>query len=124
MLKPSIVTLFSLVQLLASNINGFSIQPRIVNGTLSNPLDFPFFASIGVIGRDPRLFLHCSATVLNKEWILTAAHCLSERDVSAYFGINANGDYSTTIDIAREHQFPHPDFFYNSDMSVVNNDIG
>lgn len=28
------------------HINGFTIQPKIINGVLSNPADYPFFVDI------------------------------------------------------------------------------
>lgn len=53
---------FALSVLAIASTHGFSVQPKIVNGAISNPADFPFFAYItypAVRGDS------CSATLLS-----------------------------------------------------------
>lgn len=74
-------------------------QLRIVGGNFASDHQFPYIVSINV----PYINLHsCGASIISKRWILTASHCLIDKDVTNYYiyvGVTDLSDvYNTTID--------------------------
>lgn len=72
--------MFCVIFILISLIHigsSYQIQPRIVNGSPSSRGDFPFYAFLRMMKRfQPKKRLLCGGTLLNENYILTAAHCL------------------------------------------------
>lgn len=115
--------------------HAFTIQPKIINGSLSNPQLFPFFVRLdsdagtcgGSLLNDKYFILHsfyCNNIELIWKnscfrWILTAAHCLVEaQNLNILIGFNAEGDYQSSM--KPQNLYIHPDYIEDS----VANDIG
>ncbi|XP_050070859.1 chymotrypsin BI-like [Anopheles maculipalpis] len=69
---------------------GHSIRPPIIEGTEANLHEFPYQVSLQWNfnnGSRPKHF--CSGSILNREWILTAAHCMEDLAPDGWFEIVA-----------------------------------
>ncbi|USD34469.1 MULTISPECIES: S1 family peptidase [Vibrio] len=60
---------------LASKSFAFDVNPYIVNGTTASISDYPSFASL-YYDDGSQYGNYCGATVINSQYILTAAHCI------------------------------------------------
>lgn len=77
--------------------NAFQIQPRIVNGSKANVSQFPYFAHLIIQtsqnDTDSKPIIKgCGATLISDEWLLTAAHCISQGEkLNAFLGTIRKG---------------------------------
>lgn len=68
------VSFFLAQGLLLSAVNAETIQPRIIDGTDTTPAAHPSYVVVDMGSS------MCSGTLIAKQWVLTAAHCLTEND--------------------------------------------
>ncbi|KAK4878182.1 hypothetical protein RN001_010688 [Aquatica leii] len=84
-----IVSVLLLVVSLSNNPT-VAIDTRIVNGTTATNGQYPYQASLRILG-----IHYCSGSILNTRWILTAAYCINQKPVfTVVVGsntLNANG---------------------------------
>ncbi|XP_054010363.1 chymotrypsin-2-like isoform X1 [Hylaeus anthracinus] len=108
-----ILTTVTLFEASAASINEI---PKIVGGSAAKDGQFPYQASLRYKGRH-----FCGGSVLNKRWILTAAHCVSsfnDSGITVVLGTNTldkGGD-----EYQSERVFGHPRY----SSLLIRNDIG
>ncbi|XP_053668715.1 chymotrypsin-like protease CTRL-1 [Anopheles marshallii] len=69
---------------------GHSYRPPIIQGTEANPHEFPYQVSLQWNFNNGSRPMHlCSGSIINREWILTAAHCGEEVIEQGWFEIVA-----------------------------------
>jgi hypothetical protein len=89
--------------------------PEIVGGNDADPGDYPWQASI----QYPKGFHSCGGSLIDSEWILTAAHCVTDTDPGSYQVVL--GEHNQNVNEGTEQTFTvvsvisHPN--YNSNTS-------
>ncbi|XP_048014255.1 chymotrypsinogen A-like isoform X1 [Megalobrama amblycephala] len=95
------------------------LSNRIVGGEDATAGSWPWQVSIHVYGTRH----NCGGTLINKDWVLSAAHCFQDIDVSKvvmYFGrLNQSGSNPNETSRTASRIITHP----NYDSSAINNDI-
>lgn len=102
----------------------YEIQPRIVGGEKATSAQFPFYGFLNVRFTTPGKGTACGASLINDEWIITAAHCLED----AGKVIVSLGEYDLTIPepenlditVKLDDLHPHPEY----DPKLNLHDIG
>lgn len=102
----------------------YTIQPRIIDGEKAKSGQFPYYAYLSVQSLDPRKGSACGASLLNDEWLVTAAHCLQNaRSVDVHLGeyhLKKRTPGHKSFKIERDEFHPHPEYKHNMAL----NDIG
>ncbi|KAK3908476.1 Serine protease snake [Frankliniella fusca] len=90
-----------------------SVDPLIVGGSLAKPMEFPHMALIGY-GDESAIEWLCGGSLISKNFVLTAGHCLSTNNREARWVLLGELDYSTNSDDAQPQRlrvverFKHP----------------
>jgi trypsin len=86
--------------------NGFDLQPKIVGGYQAPPNRYPYY--VGIWNQNQQ---YCGGSLIDKEWVLTAAHCASAVGhtvvIGQYFYLVGNhGQYSEYRTIDAFYEYP------------------
>ncbi|XP_069692186.1 trypsin 3A1-like [Periplaneta americana] len=97
----------------------FARNVRIVNGYYASPGEFPFIVSLQYNGGH-----YCGATILNSEWILTAAHCIYGNNIGAYTVRAGSTNFQTggtlhSVVGGGYHQYYVNSYPYNNDIALL-----
>ncbi|SON53170.1 S1 family peptidase [Vibrio tapetis] len=119
--------------------NSSSIAPAIINGDHADVSNYPYFASLYFdrISESNYYGNICGATIYNQEFVLTAAHCVSEANDSfqnlflkvatgvQYEEAGVQGGYQTELAIPVKEVYRHPDYvdsnsdFFPNDIALI-----
>jgi len=114
---------------ISSHISEIGAQQRIYGGSDVNVPLYPYFALIrGIYYRNNRrVIVNCGGSLISKNVVLTAAHCLDSRITKMevllnVFDLSYDGNDEIAEKIDAEDWEPHEGFNINSNS--VNHDIG
>lgn len=100
--------------------------PRIVGGQEATPGEWPWQAALVRKGRDPYNGQFCGGSIINKDWVLTAAHCVDTEepgDLDVIVGIHDLGEPDPNyVRVALSRIVVHPgwnDATKDNDMALL-----
>lgn len=95
----------------AFKLNQFLLEPRIIQGTNATVGQFPFYVYLEL--KTPEGFGVCGGSLISENWVVTAAHCLSEASaVDVHLGalkandLNEEGRF--VLEVTKEDLHIHP----------------
>lgn len=90
------------------------IKPRIVNGCIAKEQQFPHYVFMKMKITEEK-FRTCGGTLLNDEFILTAAHCLKKAtSIDLFLGTADLRTPHHIVVVDEENFFEHPHSFIGS----------
>ncbi len=119
---------FFLALLTCASVNAVEVKPYIVNGNTATVSDYPSFASL--FYRNNKVYStrsFCGATMINSQYVLTAAHCVYGDDDMMLYTVVApqlqDESQFLSNEQARAAEFYYPDTFINSSVELWPDDI-
>ncbi|XP_018579286.1 melanization protease 1-like [Anoplophora glabripennis] len=104
-----------------------NISTRIIKGDQARLGEFPWMARLGRYYPDGELFFFCGAVLINRFYVISAAHCEERVDVVRLGEHDANSDVdcATPQDCAPPHQdFRVKGYYFEDYCQVINtNDL-
>lgn len=115
---------FAIISL--SALDALKIKPRILNGFTSEKGQFPFYAFLDILLSDGSE-AWCDGTLLNNEYVLTAAHCLrGANEIIVHLGSLETDNYGekgrNVIVVKKENFIIHPKYFslfFDQDIGLI-----
>ncbi len=95
----------SLTEDLIHSLPAPSPSVKIVGGTEAEKGEFPFIVSL-----QDRHGHFCGGSLIKKDWVLTAAHCVQEGVKTAVVGLHNQRQSKNTEKFSVDKVIPHPDF--------------
>ncbi|XP_063239999.1 trypsin-1-like [Bacillus rossius redtenbacheri] len=95
------------------------ISPLIVNGTAASAGEYPYVVSIQKFG-----IHYCAGTIVNEDWILTAAHCVDDELASDLVVVAGSvrlsqGGVARGVDYYLKHSRFNASNAYENDIAVI-----
>lgn len=95
-------------------------QPKIIGGGPASINDWPWIAALVMSGAEPEAGQFCGGTLIDDEWVVTAAHCAGFGNIDVVLGTDNLQDDAGRYDrIAVDQIIIHPSYSYWS----LENDI-
>jgi secreted trypsin-like serine protease len=112
------------VRKIKRNECGHKVSPLIVGGEMANIREFPHMTAIGYKNNSDKVRWLCGGTILSEQYILTAAHCLHDKDYGKpkYVQLGTTNLFDKSSHRQRLNilkLIPHPQYMYPSNYHDI-----
>ena len=106
-------TLLAIALLCFSSINTAQVTAKIIGGNVADSNAWPWMTGLIFKNReDPFRGQYCGGSLISKQWVLTAAHCVHDQNTSTIDVVINRADLTVNTGerLAIEHIIIHPLF--------------
>lgn len=124
--NPAFIYLILTLSLFSFNtITSAQKTPKIIGGTTADTKTWPWMTGLVNKNFSPQTGLFCGASLVAKDWVLTAAHCVFDENISSFDVIinQAIFDSPGSERISAERIIIHPEFkidqSFDNDLALI-----
>lgn len=110
--------------LLLINKGDLESTAKVYNGHPDIYNQFPFVVCIETTGKTPKPIQFCTGSLIQRNWVITAAHCLIDENVTVSYGNTISRQLAITVKVLKHIKHPQYKMIRNKEHWSVTNDIG
>lgn len=116
--------LYLMILLLINDEGDSKSTTRVYNGYPDIYNQFPFVVCIETTAKTPDPIKFCTGSLIERNWVITAAHCLVHENVTVSYGNTISRQLAITVKVLNQIKHPQHKMIRNNEQWSVTNDVG